>query len=105
MAAPPGWRRYVGPAAFLFVATVAVLLVRAGLHAGAKQGPGSPAAPSTTVRTTIRPAGGRRFWTVRAGDTFALVAARSGVSVATIARLNPGVRSTSLHIGQKLRLR
>ena len=33
----------------------------------------------------------RRFYTVRAGDTFAVIARKTGVPVATIARLNPKV--------------
>jgi hypothetical protein len=103
------WRRYVGPAAFLLVATVAVLLVRAGLESGsrpAQRVARAPAASSPAAATTTaagrRP---RRYWTVRAGDTFATVAAHAGVSVAAIARLNPGVHSTSLFIGQRLRVR
>jgi LysM repeat protein len=107
VARTPGWRRYAGPAAFLAAATIAVLLVRAGLHSGANHAarggharPTSPAAATTTVRRPVP-----RFWTVRAGDTFETVATRTGVTIATIQRLNPGVRSTSLFIGQKLRLR
>jgi LysM repeat protein len=48
---------------------------------------------------------GRRFWTVQAGDTFGVISTKSGVPVATIERLNPRVKSTSLFIGEKLRLR
>jgi hypothetical protein len=108
VASATAWRRYAGPAAFLLAATVAVLLVRAGLESGHKApsaahapAASSPAAATTTVAGR-RP---RRYWTVRAGDTFATVAARTGVSVAAIQRLNPGVHSTSLFIGQKLRVR
>jgi LysM repeat protein len=42
---------------------------------------------------------------VQAGDTFGVISSKSGVPVATIQRLNPNVKSTSLFIGQKLRLR
>jgi LysM repeat protein len=108
------WRRYVAPAAFLLAATVAILLIRSGLRAG---GPGttttSAAAPqphkivaakTTTGRTTTA-ASGPRFWTVRAGDTFGVISTKTGVPVETIQQLNPTVKSTSLFIGQKLRLR
>jgi LysM repeat protein len=108
------WRRYVAPAAFLLAATVAILLIRSGLRAG---GPGttttSAAAPqphkivaakTTTGRTTTA-ASGPRFWTVKAGDTFGVISTKTGVPVETIQQLNPTVKSTSLFIGQKLRLR
>ena len=85
------WRRYAAPAAFLLAATIAVVLIRAGLEAGGD------------ARTTTK--AGRRFWTVQAGDTFGVIATKSGVPVETIQKLNPNVKSTSLFIGQKLRLR
>jgi LysM repeat protein len=107
------WRRYVAPAAFLLAATIGVLLIRSGLHAGTS----TPATTSgvvtqphktvssTTTRGTTTTAAGPRFWTVQAGDTFGVIASKSGVPVATIEQLNPNVKSTSLFIGQKLRLR
>lgn len=96
------WRRYVAPAAFLAAVTVAVVLVRAGLERG------SPAEGATTVAQTTGasptpPA--KAFWTVKAGDTFGVISAKTGVSVATIQRLNPRVSSTSLFIGERIRLR
>jgi LysM repeat protein len=108
------WRRYVAPAAFLLAATIAILLIRSGLQAGTSS-PGTTAAaappprktvssPTTTgSKTTTAP--GPRFWTVRAGDTFGVISTKSGVPVATLQQLNPNVKSTSLFIGQKLRLR
>jgi LysM repeat protein len=108
-------RRYVAPAAFLLAATIAILLVRAGLHAGKSASTTTVAVPvtprktvvgTTTTRTrkTVTTAG-RRSWTVQAGDTFAVISSKTGVPVATIEQLNPNVKSTSLFIGQKLRLR
>jgi LysM repeat protein len=109
------WRRYVAPAAFLLAATVAIVLIRSGLHAGTSRAtttsavttrPHKTVSGSTTAAagtTTI--ASGPRFWTVKAGDTFGVISTRSGVPVATIQQLNPNVKSTSLFIGQKLRLR
>lgn len=109
------WRRYVAPAAFLLAATVAVLLIRSGLQAGTSR-------PTTTVATqtprktvstratvpsgrTTTPSSTPRFWIVKAGDTFGVISTKSGVPVTTIQQLNPNVKSTSLFIGQKLRLR
>jgi LysM repeat protein len=111
------WRRYAAPAAFLLAATIAVVLVRSGLEAGGTKSSGTVSVPTiprkhiatttTAARTTTaksRPTG-QRFWTVQAGDTFGVISTKSGVPVATLERLNPKVKSTSLFIGEKLRLR
>jgi LysM repeat protein len=108
-----GWRRFAAPAAFLLAATIAVVLIRSGLEAGGSQPAstvGSQAkqkhvvatTPATTTRKT--PAA-KRFWVVRAGDTFKVISSASGVPVATIEQLNPNVHSTSLFIGEKIRLK
>jgi LysM repeat protein len=108
-----GWRRYTAPAAFLLVATVAVLLVRSGLQSG-KSHHGAPTLPGVTITRTTEPVTttvtkptppAKRYWTVRAGDTFAVISAQTGVPMATIQQLNPTVKSTSLFIGEKLRIR
>jgi hypothetical protein len=75
----------------------------------------APAARKTPVRTsstassrrsssTGSSAGVKRL-TVGEGDSFSTLAARYGVSQARIAALNPDVDSTSLQIGQTLRVR
>lgn len=105
-------RRYAGPAAFLLAVTVAVLLIRSGLEHGGSATPTvtqpttlmtSERVPTTTV-TTTRKKPKPRYWTVSAGDTFQVISAKTGVPVATIEQLNPTVKSTSLFIGQKLRI-
>jgi LysM repeat protein len=100
------WRRYVAPAAFLLAVTVAVALVRSGLEHSSSQ-------PSTTTTTSRIPpspqvsttASNRQYWTVRAGDTFGVISTTTGVPVARIQRLNPKVTSTSLFIGEKVRIK
>lgn len=107
------WRRYAAPAAFLLAATVAIVLIRSGIESGRKGGaPPAPSVPAKLVATTAptttsarRTAPARRYWTVHAGDTFGLISARTGVPVATIEQLNPTVSSTSLFIGEKIRIR
>jgi LysM repeat protein len=108
-----GWQRYAAPAAFLLAVTVAVVLVRSGLESG-----GGTTHPSTTATTapltlstttagtttTVRRPPAKRYYTVEAGDTFGVIASKTGVPVATIQRLNPTVASTSLHIGQRIRV-
>jgi LysM repeat protein len=107
------WRRYVGPAAFLLAVTVAIVLIRAGMNAGGKSPArtGSASSPArrhvttTTAGRPHKPPVARRFYTVQAGDTFSIISMRTGVSVATIARLNPKASSTSLHIGERVRIK
>jgi LysM repeat protein len=100
------WRRYAAPAAFLLTVTVAVVLVRSGLEH-------KPSRSSTTTTTRSIPpspqisttANKREFWRVRAGDTFGVISSKTGVPVARIERLNPKVTSTSLFIGEKVRIK
>jgi LysM repeat protein len=110
-----GWRRYAAPAAFLLAATAAIVLVRSGIDAGDDAGTRAGSVPvltrkqvatTTTKRhTTTTTASSQAFWTVQAGDTFGVISTKTGVPVATIERLNPSVSSTSLFIGEKIRLR
>jgi LysM repeat protein len=109
-----GPARYAAPTAFLLAVTIAVLLIRAGLHGGAggtrtQTGPvthpaTTPTPPPGTTRkatTTLR----GRFYTVASGDTFGSISAKTGVPIAEIERLNPGVSSNALRVGQKLRVK
>ena len=100
------WRRYAAPAAFLLAVTIAVVLVRSGLEHD------STSARTTTTTRSIPPspqvsttANKREYWRVRAGDTFGVISTKTGVSVARIQRLNPKVTSTSLFIGEKVRIK
>jgi LysM repeat protein len=93
------WRRYAAPVAFLLAVTIAVVAVRAGLEQG------KPSATTATRARTTETTPKRAFWIVKAGDTFQVISQKTGVSVATIVRLNPNVSSTSLFIGQRIRLK
>jgi LysM repeat protein len=100
------WRRYVGPAAFLLAVTIAVVLVRAGMNAGSKRDLTTTTSSHVTTTTGGRPRKPvHRFYTVRAGDTFSVIARKTHVPVKTIQRLNPKATSTSLHIGEKVRIK
>ena len=108
------WRRYAAPAAFLLAVTVAVVLIRSGLRHDSPrvaatttvQRPHKHTATTTTTTTTgAKPKGHARFWTVRAGDTFGVISSRTGVPVARIEQLNPNVSSTSLFIGERIRIK
>lgn len=106
---PDDWRRYLAPAAFLLAATIAVVLIRSGIESGggraATAGSPAPGRHVVVTTTTTGRSPTKRFWVVRAGDTFAVISSKSGVPVATLARLNPKVSSTSLFIGERIRLR
>jgi LysM repeat protein len=100
------WRRYAAPAAFLLAVTIAVVLVRSGLEHGSS----NPRTTTTTRRIPPSPqvsttASKREYWTVRAGDTFGVISTKTGVPVARIQSLNPKVTSTSLFIGEKVRIK
>jgi hypothetical protein len=109
------WRRYAAPAAFLLAATVAIVLVRSGMDAGNDAGTRTRSIPTltrkqvatttTTKRHTTTSTSGQAFWTVQAGDTFGVISTKTGVPVARIQRLNPKVTSTSLFIGEKVRIK
>lgn len=43
-----------------------------------------------------------RYWRVKAGDTFYLIALRIGTTVEELLRLNPGVDPYNLQVGQLL---
>jgi LysM repeat protein len=98
-----GWRRYAGPAGLLLAATVVVLLVRPALHSSNK--PTAPVTTSTPATTRHAAKPKPRYYTVRPGDTFASISKRTGVPLPTIERLNPNAHSTTLTIGERLRLR
>jgi LysM repeat protein len=111
---PADLRRFAAPAAFLLAATIAVVAIRAGLGSGggtttsARVVPAVPrkhVATTTGAATTRRKPPARRYWTVQAGDTFGVISSKTGVPVTTIQRLNPGASSTTLTIGEKIRIR
>jgi LysM repeat protein len=117
--------RYGAPAAFLAAATVAVLLIKAGLAgSGAEDatptvgalptGATTTTAPTTRVRVTVTTASstppsatttaGGDYYTVQSGDTLGGIAAKYDTTVEELVRLNPGIAPTALHVGQKIRV-
>jgi Tfp pilus assembly protein FimV len=101
--------RFLAPAAFLLVVTVAVLLVRAGLEGGggatttqAPQ-PQPIATHTTTTRPKPKPAA-RRFYTIQSGDTLETVAAKLGTTTDKLLALNPTIDPHALSVGQKIRI-
>src|SRR2546423_1047854 len=93
--------RYGAPAAFLAAATIAVLLIKAGLSGGSKEtttGSALPTGTTTTpvtqthrTTTTTATTTAARYYTIQSGDTLGSVAIKEGTTVDELLRLNPGV--------------
>jgi LysM repeat protein len=110
----PGPTRWLAPLA-LVAAVVAVLFVIQSSTGESDSGDDTPDAPQerreasdtttgTTARTTTNAAPERRTYTVRPGDTLALIAERTGVTVETLLELNPDIDPNSLTVGEKIKL-
>jgi LysM repeat protein len=60
--------------------------------------------PSKKAATASKKRKHRRIYTVRSGDTLSAISIKTGVSLATIQRLNPKIDADTLHAGQRVRL-
>lgn len=93
------------PLAFLVAVTAAVL----GIHYGVQTHHAPPSAPAAQTTPAVahhpkRHASSRRYAIVQRGDSFSSIAVRSRTTVAELERLNPGVSTTALRVGQKMRV-
>ena len=112
--------RYGAPAAFLAAATIAVILIKAGLSGGSETEPPTvgaiPSRPTTTAPkvttqivitesapTTTTEAEGE-YYTVQSGDTLGSIASKYDTTVEELVRLNPDVDPTGLQVGQRIRV-
>jgi LysM repeat protein len=59
---------------------------------------------TTTAPARTGPTSGATTYTVQSGDILATVAAKTGVSVARLRRLNPGLDANAMSVGQQIRL-
>jgi LysM repeat protein len=101
--------RFLAPLALLAVAVALYLIVT---HNASKSGSGGA---TTEQRSRTTSAGssarhgrhkhGRRFYTVKPGDTPSGIAEKTGVPLATIERLNPHLDPQALSPGTRLKLR
>ena len=107
--------RLLAPAALAVFAIAFLIVVIASLGGdGETSTPERPAAASERERnstqrreprTITRDSGNPRFYTVRAGDSLALIAEKTGVSLAELRTLNPSLDPQGLVTGQRVRLR
>jgi peptidoglycan endopeptidase LytE len=104
--------RFAAPAAFLAAATIAVLLIKAGLSGGSGEtttASVSTAATTSTVTqtrhtTTTSTTTAARYYTIESGDTLGSVAIKEHTTVEDLLRLNPGIDPQALHVGQRIRV-
>jgi LysM repeat protein len=67
--------------------------------------------PGEHLRLMLHPAAprprplGPRFWTVRPGESFGLIADKTGINLAKLEQLNPRLTPTTLQPGDRVRLR
>lgn len=111
--------RYGVPAAFLVAATIAVLLIKAGLGGGDGEttvATRPTTAPTTTQRqtttklvltgttaTTATAAEGQ-YHVIQGGDTLGSIALKYDTTVEELVRLNPDVDPTALRVGERIRV-
>lgn len=91
--------RYTALAALVVVFAAVVILIIADAGGGAS-GAATTAPRSQSVLQRRRP----YLYYVHAGDSVSVIAERYGLSVAQIGRLNPGLDSNALQIGQRIKL-
>jgi LysM repeat protein len=113
-------KRYGAPAAFLAAATIAVILIKAGLSNGsetdtttvaATPAPVTTTAPRATTQvvitastpTTTTDAEGD-YYVIESGDTLGAIADKYDTTVEELVRLNPDVDPTALRVGQRIRV-
>jgi LysM repeat protein len=102
--------RFAAPAAFLAAATVAILIVRAGLDTAEPAPPvvqppttaATTTEPATTAATTTEAAG--QFYVIEPGDTLAVIAEEHDTTVEQLLVLNPDLDPVALTVGQRIRV-
>ena len=98
----PAWPRIVAPIVLLAaVLAVVTLSVHAGVLGGNKSSATHPTARTSPTATTTKK---HHFYRVRKGDTMSTIAAKYKISLSELLLLNPHASSSTLAIGEKLRV-
>jgi LysM repeat protein len=99
-------RIYTAPAAFLLAVTAIVLGVHYGLQSSPAKAPPAPVVhPAKAIVRKKHHAAFTRTYVVQRGDSFSIIAEKTHTSVAVLERLNPGVSTTALRVGQQLEVK
>ena len=94
----------IGALAVAFVVLLVVVVSSFGGGDGSNHS--SPASKSAGQPASSKPAeSGRKIYVVKPGDTFSVIAAKVGIGVDKLQRLNPGIDQFSLHSGDRVKLR
>lgn len=113
--------RFGAPAAFLAAATIAVILIKAGLSDGSEAEPPTVGAIPTAAATTTAPrvttqlvlTGSTpstttttegQYYVIQGGDTLGSIALKYDTTVEELVRLNPEIDPTALEVGQRIRV-
>jgi LysM repeat protein len=111
--------RFGAPVAFLLAATIAVLLIKAGLNnSGSTESVAAPTTAPTTTRaattttklvltgtaTTSTTTPGAIYYEIQSGDTLGGIAAKYDTTVEQLLALNPDVDPAALQPGQRIRV-
>ncbi len=106
--------RYGAPTVFLVAATIAVLLIRAGLDSADPATPPVTTSATPTTTASTEPAGtttdgaeppGAEFYEIQSGDTLAVIADQYDTSVEQLLVLNPDIDPVALTVGQRIRVK
>ena len=103
--------RVAAPLAFLVLATLGVVAVRAALEEDnsattivtVTTTSETTTAPQQTNTTASNPRRGK-FYRVQEGDTLESIASDHGTTVEALLELNPGIDPVALNIGQRIRV-
>jgi LysM repeat protein len=98
--------RFLAPIALVAVAFTLYSVVQNGRDNGSGSSNGAATATATATGTAKKKTSSskkkRKSYTVKSGDTLSAIAEKTGVSLATLNKLNPN--ADTLSPGQKLRL-
>jgi LysM repeat protein len=97
--------RWLAPLALVTVAVAVYAVVDNTLLKDDSSGTTTTTQQTTTTKTTAsKKKKHRKMYTVKSGDTLSAISIKTGVSLATIQRLNPKLDADTLHAGQHVRL-
>jgi len=101
--------RWLAPVALITCAVAVYAVVDNTLLKDDSASGGSSSTQQTTTTKGASKKGAkahkrRRAYIVKSGDTLSAISIKTGVSLATIQRLNPKLDADTLHAGQRVRL-
>ena len=97
--------RWLAPLALVTVAVAVYAVVDNTLLKEDSSGTNTTTQQTTTTKTTAsKKKKHHKMYTVKSGDTLSAISIKTGVSLATIQRLNPKLDADTLHAGQHVRL-